>query len=85
MPLKCALGATEHRGLFAGVIQPLLLGKKVGTFFAENPNGLLRLEARLRRLWLIIWRMFPSWQPVSFEWWAAPTDLTVFDDAGSAL
>jgi hypothetical protein len=29
-----------------------------GDVDAENPNELLRLEARLRRLWLILWRMF---------------------------
>jgi len=29
-----------------------------GDIDAENPNELLRLEARLPRLWMIIWRMF---------------------------
>jgi hypothetical protein len=29
-----------------------------GDIDAENPNELLRVEARLGRLWMIIWRMF---------------------------
>ena len=29
-----------------------------GDIDAENPEELLRVEARLHRLWMVIWRMF---------------------------
>lgn len=29
-----------------------------GEVDAENPNELIRIESRLRRLWMIVWRMF---------------------------
>jgi hypothetical protein len=34
-----------------------------GDIDAENPNELLRVQARLRRLWMIIWRMFGCFVP----------------------
>ena len=30
---------------------------------AENPNELLRVQARIRRLWMIVWRMFGCFIP----------------------
>jgi len=34
-----------------------------GEIDAENPNELLRVEARLRRLWMMVWRMFGRFVP----------------------
>jgi len=34
-----------------------------GEIDAENPKELLRVEARLRRLWMIVWRMFRCFLP----------------------
>jgi hypothetical protein len=34
-----------------------------GDIDAENPHELLRVEARLRRLWMIVWRMFGRFIP----------------------
>lgn len=34
-----------------------------GEIDAENPNEILRVEARLRRLWMIVWRMFGCFVP----------------------
>lgn len=40
-----------------------------GDIDAENPNELLRVQARLRRLWMIVWRMFGYFIP-----FPTPTD-----------
>jgi hypothetical protein len=34
-----------------------------GSVDAENPTELVRVEARLRMLWLIVWRMFGCFLP----------------------
>ena len=34
-----------------------------GDIDAENPNELLRVQARLGRLWMIVWRMFGRFIP----------------------
>lgn len=34
-----------------------------GEIDAENPNELIRVEARLHRLWMIVWRMFRCFIP----------------------
>ena len=36
-----------------------------GEIDAENPNELLRVEAKLTRLWMIVWRMFGCLVPFS--------------------
>jgi hypothetical protein len=41
-----------------------------GDIDAENPNELIRVEARLTRLWMIVWRMFSCFIP-----FPAPGDL----------
>src|SRR5262249_5141286 len=36
-----------------------------GSIDAENPTELIRIEAKLTRLWMIVWRMFGRFLPFS--------------------
>lgn len=46
-----------------------------GDIDAENPTEILRVESRLRRLWMIVWRMFGLFVP-----FPAPADSRLTEE-----